>query len=244
MDLIIDLGNTNKKLAIFYQGQPVEMQQYPLLTMKTIRDFIQRNPEIKNGILSSVIPHRESLARYLSSVCNFIELDENTPVPLKNRYKTPRTLGKDRLAAAVAGSAQFPGSNVLVINTGTCITYDFVNENNEYIGGAISPGILMRFHALHTFTGKLPLVSFHDQEILTGTDTRESILSGVLTGAVAEIEGITVRYQQKYPDLKVLLSGGDQKYFDKRLKISIFARPNIVLHGLQQILAFNVNYTK
>ena len=244
MDLVIDLGNTNKKFALFNGGEIVELEQFPLLTLKNIRDFIHQNAGIENCILSSVIPHRSSLNRFLSEKLKFIELDEKTPVPVINKYRTPKTLGKDRLAAAVAGSNLFPGNDVLVINTGTCITYDFVNKNKEYLGGSISPGILMRFHALHTFTGKLPLISFHDQEILTGRDTRESILSGVLTGTIAEIEGITARYVQEYPDLKVLLSGGDQKYFDKRLKISIYAQPNIVLHGLQQILSFNVNHTK
>jgi len=243
MDLIIDLGNTNKKLALFKSGELIDLKQFPLLTLKTIRDYTKQYPGIENCILSSVIPHHLPVNRYLSSAFNFLELDETTRVPLHNRYRTVKTLGKDRLAAAVAGRNRFPGEDVLVINTGTCITYDFVNKNNEYIGGSISPGILMRFHALNTFTGKLPLVSFSDQEILTGTDTRESILSGVLTGAVAEIEGITARYLKVYPDLKVILSGGDQKYFDKRLKISIFALPNIVIHGLQQILAFNVHNT-
>ncbi|MEI7662989.1 MAG: type III pantothenate kinase [Bacteroidota bacterium] len=244
MDLILDLGNTNKKLALFDKGEITDLIQFPILTLKSVKEFIRLHKGISNCILSSVIPHRLSLTRFLSSSLNFIELNETTPVPIVNLYRTPKTLGKDRLAAAVAGAGLFPGKNVLVVNAGTCITYDFVTENNEYLGGSISPGILMRFHALHTFTGKLPLVSFHDQGILTGTDTRESILSGVLTGAVAEIEGITARYQQKYPELKIILSGGDQKYFDKRLKISIFAQPNIVLHGLQQILAFNVNHTK
>ncbi len=244
MDLIIDLGNTNKKLALFQHGELIDLRQFPILTLKSIRDFMHQHPGIENAILSSVITHPASLTRFLSASCNFLELDEKTPLPIKNLYQTPITLGKDRLAAAVAGSNMFPDNNVLVINTGTCITYDFVNENNEYLGGSISPGILMRFKALNTFTGKLPLVSFDDQLILTGTNTSESILSGVLTGAVAEIEGITSRYQQKYTDLKILLSGGDQKYFDKRLKISIFALPNIVIYGLQQILAFNVNNSK
>ena len=244
MDLIIDIGNTNKKLALFEGDVLVDLQQFALLTPRNLREFALLYPDIGNCILSSVVSRHLPVHRILSSSCNFIELDETTPVPLHNLYRTVKTLGKDRLAAAVAGRNKFPGKNVLVINAGTCITYDFVNDNNEYLGGSISPGILMRFHALHTFTGKLPLVSFVDQDILTGTDTRESILSGVLTGAVAEIEGITARYRKKYPDLKVILSGGDEKYFDKRLKISIFALPNIVIHGLQQILAFNVNNTK
>jgi type III pantothenate kinase len=244
MDLIIDLGNTNKKLALFEGDELVDIQQFALITLRNLREFILQHPGINNCILSSVVPRRLPVTRFLSSSFNFIELDETTPIPLQNLYRTVKTLGKDRLAAAVAGRNKFPGKNVLVVNAGTCITYDFVNDNNEYLGGSISPGILMRFHALHTFTGKLPLVSFVDQDILTGTDTRESILSGVLTGAVAEIEGIAAQYRKKYPDLKIILSGGDQKYFDKRLKISIFALPNIVIHGLQQILAFNVNNTK
>jgi type III pantothenate kinase len=243
MDLVIDLGNTNQKLAVFEQGKLVDLQQFPLLTQKTVREFTRPHPGIGHCILSSVVAHRASLSRFLSARYRFIELGDTTPVPLVNRYRTTGTLGRDRLAAAVAGRNQFPGNNVLVINTGTCITYDFVNANNEYLGGAISPGITMRFRALHTFTGKLPLVPFRDRDILTGTDTPDSILSGVLTGALAEVEGITERYRGKYPDLKVILSGGDQKYFDKRLKISIFALPNIVIHGLQQILDFNVSKT-
>ena len=244
MDLIIDLGNTNKKLALFSNGELLDLMQFPALTLKIIHDFFLLHPGIQNCILSSVVAHHSSVNRFLSSRCNFFEMDDKTPVPIVNTYRTPGTLGKDRLAAAVAGNRQFPGNNVLVINAGSCITYDFVNENNEYLGGSISPGIAMRFAALNTFTGKLPLISFSDQLILTGTDTRESILSGVLTGAIAEIEGIATRYLQKYSDLKVILSGGDQNYFDNRLNISIFAQPNIVLYGLQQILAFNVDNTR
>jgi type III pantothenate kinase len=240
MDLIIDLGNTNKKLALFNNGKLTDMQLFPLMSLKILHDFTHQYPGIEHCLLSSVIPHRASINRFLSSNYNFIELDEKTPLPVKNRYRSKKTLGKDRLAAAVAGANRFPGKNVLVINTGTCITYDFVSDRNEYLGGSISPGLLMRFNALHTFTGKLPLVSFRNTMILTGKDTEASILSGVLTGALAEIEGIAGRYQQKYPDLEIILSGGDHKYFDKRLKISIFALPNIVIHGLQQILAFNV----
>ncbi len=135
----------------------------------------------------------------------------------------------------------FPAQDVLVITAGTCITCDFVNSREAYLGGAISPGIAMRLQALYTFTGKLPLVSFRATGVLTGRDTEESILSGVLTGATAEIEGIITRYQEKYPGIRIILSGGDQKYFDKRLNISSFAVPNIVIHGLYQILDFNVH---
>jgi type III pantothenate kinase len=140
----------------------------------------------------------------------------------------------------VGGQSFFPGRNVLVISTGTCITYDFINNRKEYLGGAISPGMEMRFRALHTFTGRLPLISVKDTHELIGNNTAKAILSGVVNGMIGEIEHVAGQYLHLYPDLKVILSGGDLNYFDKRLKISIFAFPNIVLHGLYQILEFNV----
>jgi len=240
-NLVIDLGNTNKKLAIFESGELVTVKQFPAVDMKSFRQFIKSHAGIDHCILSSVTGYSHELQRFLSGSFHFIELDENTPLPIKNSYKSKKTLGKDRLAGAVAAAIRFPRKNLLVINTGTCITYDFINHSKTYLGGAISPGIEMRFKALHNFTAKLPLVPFRDTIILNGKSTEESILSGVLNGTTAEIEGIAARYQQKYPDLVILLSGGDHKYFVKRLKISIFALPNIVIHGLQQILVFNVN---
>jgi type III pantothenate kinase len=243
MDLIIDLGNTNKKLALFQNGKLAELHLLPDFTTKLIRDFIKRHPVIEHCILASVIDHPASFNRFLGEQFNFIELDENTPLPIKNLYRQSKTLGKDRLAAAVAGAAIFPGKNVLVINMGSCITYDFMNDCNEYLGGAISPGMQMRFQALNTFTAKLPLVTHKKTVELIGTDTENSVLSGVLNGINFEIEGTVAWYRKKYSGLKVILSGGDMIYFDKRLKISIFAVPNVVLQGLYQILAFNVKKT-
>ena len=243
-NFVIDLGNTNKKLALFDGEKLVALEQFKSVSPDTFREFIREHPGVNHCILSSVTPYDDAIRRLLTENFQFYELDEQTPLPIINSYETQATLGKDRLAAAVAGASFFPGKNILIINSGTCITYDFINERNEYLGGAISPGLLMRFNALHTFTGKLPFVSFRDVEILIGKNTEDAILAGVLTGAIAEIEGIAERYRQKYPDIHIVLSGGDYKYFDKRLKISIFALPNIVIHGLQQILVFNVNNAK
>jgi len=167
-------------------------------------------------------------------------MSDLTPLPIENLYRSKVTLGKDRLAAAVAAADRFPGKDILVISAGTCITYDFVNSGKEYLGGGISPGIQMRLQAMHTFTGKLPLISFKKNVPLIGNTTERSILSGVLHGAIAEIEGIAVHYKEQFPEVVIIISGGDAKYFDKRLKISIFAFPNIVIHGLYQILDFNV----
>jgi type III pantothenate kinase len=243
MDLIIDLGNTNKKLALFENGKLAELHLLPEITIKSIRDFVNQHPFIERSILSSVINHPPSVDLFLREQFDFVELNENTPLPVKNLYKQPETLGKDRLSAAVAGASIFPGEDVLIINMGSCITCDFINDRNEYLGGAISPGMQMRFMALNTFTGKLPLVTLKDAEELIGTDTENSVLSGVLNGIIHEIEGTVSQYRDRYHGLKVILSGGDLINFDKRLKISIFAVPNVVLQGLYQILAFNVKKT-
>jgi type III pantothenate kinase len=239
MNLILDFGNTQKKLALTEAGNLVLVQNYQEITKEIIAQFIGLHPLISSCILSSVISHPDDIPAYLRERLHFIELDEHTPVPLTNRYLTKNSLGKDRLAAAVAGASAFPGKNVLVINAGTALTFDFVNEDNEYLGGSIAPGMQMRFSALNTFTDKLPLLSYRDHVDLVGSDTEASIISGVINGIVAEIEGICHEYQLKYPELKIIMSGGDLNYLVNRLKISIFALPNIVLLGLQQILAFN-----
>ncbi len=243
MYLIIDLGNTNKKLALFSKGRLNTITILPGFNLRAVRRYVQQNPGITHCILSSVIGYPHSVNKYLQERFIFTELNENTPVPVINRYKTPETLGKDRLAAVVAAHLRFPADPVLVVNAGTGITYDFVNQKGEYLGGLISPGIQMRFRALHTFTGKLPLISGKSRANLTGKTTRESILSGVINGTLAEVEGIITQYLQKHNRLKVILSGGDLKYFDKRLKIKTFAVPNIVIEGLYKILELNAGTT-
>jgi len=243
MELILDFGNTSKKIALFDTGDLVLYQQYQEITLDIIRAFFENNPGIKSCILSSVIHHTAFIDEFLvSSVPTWI-LDSHTPVPIHNGYRTPGTLGIDRLAAAVAGAYKFPGKPVLVITAGTAITYDFINPSGEYLGGAISPGMQLRFKALHTFTGKLPLVEYKESIQVIGNDTENSILSGVINGIVGEMETFAVRLNAEYPELNIILSGGDLNYFVKRLKINIFAVTNIVLTGLHQILLFNVNKT-
>ena len=244
MFLVIDLGNTNKKLAVFKNGSLKSLTVVPVFNLSSLRSFIREHPGITHCILSSVILHPSSCISFLKKNFFFIELDEHTPLPLKNRYKTPGSLGKDRLAAAVAGHQRFPNAPVLVVNAGSCITYDFTNTGGEYLGGSISPGIQMRFRTLHTFTEKLPLISGKNRAKLTGTTSEEAILSGVINGTLAEVEGITARYLQKHSNLRVILSGGDLNYFDKRLKIKTFAVPNIVIEGLYQILELNAGLLK
>ena len=244
MNLILDFGNTNKKLAVFSKGRLLKLEQHLSIRTGIVREVMRRYPGIHHCILASVVNYPVSLRNFLAENFRFFEMDEKTKLPVINKYSTKKTLGKDRIAAAVAGSNLFPGRDVLVVNAGSCITYDFVNSHQEYLGGAISPGLNMRLRALHTFTDKLPLVNLKRYRGLIGNSTGASIKSGVINGATAEIEGVAQRYAKEFPGITVILSGGDLKYFDKRLKISIFAIPNIVIHGLSQILEFNVKKAK
>jgi type III pantothenate kinase len=171
-------------------------------------------------------------------------LNRDTQIPLKNAYKTPETLGKDRIAAAVAAWHEFPGKDLLVIDAGTAITMDMVTKPGEFLGGAIAPGIDLRFKALHTFTGRLPLIKRKNINYLTGTSTEESINSGVINGIAAEIDGIIDKYKILYPDLITIFGGGDSKFLHKRLKNSIFALPNPVVNGLHTILNYNIENNK
>ncbi len=238
MKLILDFGNTLQKLAVFDANQMIAFKSFKKISLSAIQNFISEY-NINSAVLSSVIDYPQNINSYLSENFFFIELTEKTKVPIINNYLSPDTLGKDRLAAVVAASFLYKKRNVLVVNAGTCITYDFIDHNSEYFGGAISPGINIRFKALHTFTGKLPLVKKKNKTPLVGNSTEKSILSGVINGATAEYEAIVSKYNDKYSDLIVILSGGDMKYFEKKIKNSIFAFPNIVLFGLNIILDFN-----
>ena len=162
-------------------------------------------------------------------------------MPFKNDYDTPHTLGVDRLALMAAAVDQYPKSNVLVIDAGSCITYDFMDANQNYLGGAISPGLEMRYKSLEAFTSNLPLLQKTVPNQSIGSSTEASIHSGILYGILYEIEGTIKAYQNKYPDLTVILTGGDADFLCKQFKISIFAHSNFLLEGLNFLLEFNSN---
>jgi len=239
--LALDLGNTNQKAGIFRGHELIHLEQHPALRPSHLEELLGRFPA-DSGMAAAVVRFPSGVRSVLRDrLAFFLELDHRTPVPMVNRYQTPRTLGKDRLACAVAASRLFPGIPVVVVNAGTCITYDLVNGRGEYLGGAIAPGIRMRLKAMHTFTDKLPLVSLQDHQSHTGNSTGESLLSGALFGAVAEIEGMAARYKQDHPGIRVVVSGGDLGFLEKRLKIRIFAIPNLVMIGLNYILEYNLD---
>ncbi len=238
MNLCLDIGNTRTKVAI-YEGKLLRERAIlsPLRTEK-IDEWIQEY-KIKHAILSSTRNHNLELEKHLQEKTFFIALSHQTPLPIQLLYETPTTLGRDRIALAVGGNNYYPQNDVLIIDAGTCITYDFVDSKGNYHGGAIAPGLQMRFKALNTFTDKLPLVPFSAEPILIGKNTQQSILSGVATGVVAEMDGIIQQYLQLYPSLKILLTGGDTPFFESRLKNQIFATSNLLLEGLNQILIYN-----
>jgi len=240
MNLIIDTGNTRTKLALFQGREMVAFLSFEGVDEKNIVQFCESNVYIKNAILSSVKEYSSEIDVYLKKHYNSFLFNQNTAVPIINKYCTPETLGKDRLAGVVGAKQLLPASDILVIDAGTAITYDFVNASGEYLGGSISPGIAMRYKALHAYTDRLPLLDYYGETKLIGDDTSNSIFSGVLNGTVAEMEGIIQQYRNLYPGIKIIVTGGDHNYFDKRLKIKTFAAPNLVLEGLNLILDFNI----
>jgi type III pantothenate kinase len=239
--LIIDIGNTLTKAALFEKKELKDVSVHSTFDGNLVTELLKKHKSVDASIISSVKYHDGEALRALHGLDTFIELDENTHVPVKVLYKTPETLGKDRLAAACGAWARYPGKDILIIDAGTAITYEFVSSKGEYRGGGISPGIALRFRALHTFTGKLPLIEHREPLLLTGNDTKTSIISGVINGALAEVDGIIKRYVDDYPGLITLITGGDLGYFDKKLKSNIFALPNLVLEGLNEILDWNTH---
>lgn len=196
---------------------------------------------LTRGIFSTVIDTDDELIAYLKSKLeHFVFLDETVPLPITVQYRTPQTLGRDRLAAAVGANFLQPGKDLLVIDAGTAITYEWIEASGTFMGGNISPGMTTRFKALNYYTKKLPLVAEQVDIPLIGTDTETAIQAGVVNGIVYEMDGYIEMLRLKYPNLLVFLTGGHSFYFERRLKNSIFADINLVLTGLNRILEYNV----
>ena len=242
MNLIIDIGNTSTKLAVF--------QRDKVLIAKTIEGFslvievenlLKQFTEIKRGFVSSVGFLSEDELKTLEKRLPMTVLNSTLKLPFKVHYKTPNSLGADRLALMAAAATQYSGKNVLVIDAGSCITYDFIDSKKNYLGGAIAPGIQMRYKSLGDFTSSLPTLQKIVPKNSIGNSTHDSIHSGVINGVLYEIEGTVNEYQNKYPDLTVILTGGDADFLCKQLKISIFANSDFLLEGLNFLLEYNSN---
>jgi type III pantothenate kinase len=238
MNVVIDLGNSAAKVGIFDHQHLKEKLVFQ--KMEDLERYI-KNFSARNLIISSVNTDANKIASWATNFREVILLSHSLPVPFNSYYKTPETLGVDRIAAICGASDLFPGKNCLVVDTGTCITYDFIDRNLNYFGGGISPGLTLRFRAMNSFTARLPLVEPAEDPALIGNSTVTCMQSGVILGIVEELDGIIRRYSEKFEDLQVILTGGDCIFFENKLKASIFASPELVLRGLNSILLYNVS---
>ncbi|HIG89933.1 MAG: type III pantothenate kinase [Flavobacteriaceae bacterium] len=242
MNLIIDAGNTNGKIAVFKHDKIVKVDIVKTSNIiQGINKFTQKYKAINRAIVSNVsINDNHEIKEHLSLQSIYF-LSENLKLPFKNQYKSKERLGSDRIALASAAIKHYPNSNVLVIDAGTCITTDFIDKNGNYHGGSISPGIDMRYSSLNNYTSNLPELEKNYPSDIIGSSTEDSIHSGIVNGVVFEIRESISEYQRRYEDIKVVLTGGDSVFLSKPLKISIFANRNFLLEGLNFILNLNVN---
>ena len=241
MNLVIDIGNTQIKVAVFQETILIFKDQFSSDQLISRVLSISEQYNIKEGIISHVTNLDQTLLLELKKIVKLIELDYQTKLPFLNKYLTPKTIGVDRLALIAGAKGQFPNQNVLVIDAGSCITFDFINKKAEYFGGDISPGIEMRYKAVNHYTANLPLLNRIELLPELGDSTQNAIHRGILNGVIQEIEGVIGQYQTKNQKLTVVLTGGDTIFLAKNLKSSIFAIPNFLLEGLNSILIHNLD---
>ena len=241
-NLAIDIGNTYAKAGFFENHQLMDI--HTGLHQKALIRLLKQN-RFEKAILSSVTHMTTALEKALHPASQVIYLDNHVPLPFVNLYNTPHTLGTDRIAAVAGATALFPYRNALVIDAGTCITYDFVDARCQYQGGAIAPGIQMRLQAMHTFTARLPLVStahVHPKDIpLTGKSTSEALLSGAVRGTASEITQMIRMYADKFADLQIIICGGDAVFLSDIIQSKHEVVPELTLVGLNRILDYNVS---
>ena len=240
MKLVIDIGNTNVKLGVFSLFSKVYFTTISSSKFeKTTKQILCKYRDIDKIILVSVSNLDISFLERTGSNKEVLILDHNFEFPFVNNYESPKTVGLDRLVLISAAYSKFPGKNVLVIDAGTCITFDFIDSNHNYNGGSISPGLNMRYMSLNEHTNKLPLLNPKLPKDFKGVTTDESIHSGVVFGIINEIDGVIELYNKKYDDLTVVLTGGDADFLSKQLKSTIFVFSNFLLEGLNFLLESN-----
>lgn len=240
MNLIVDVGNTYVKFAVFDDENLIYKLSFKLNGFKMQYEILKKDfPKLKKAIISSVGNLSSEQVTLIRNDFNTVELTSKLNFPFINDYQTPTTLGVDRIALVCASVNQFPNKNVLIIDAGTCITYDFVTKDNHYLGGAISPGLRLRYVSLNNLTANLPLLETKLPYTIVGNSTESSIHSGVVNGVIKEIDGIIDQYLTDYSDLTVILTGGDANFLSNQLKNSIFANSNFLLEGLNFILEYN-----
>ena len=241
MNLVVDIGNTLLKLAVFDGGRLVAQQCVGELREETFAGLLG-GARAARAVVASTRGEAPAIVEAVRRHTDYLlEFTPATPVPIGNAYLTPATLGRDRLAAAVGAATLYPRRNALIVDFGTAVTLDFVSADGVFRGGCISPGMAMRFRALHEYTAALPLCDATDSAELLGRTTDEAVRLGVMTSLAFEIEGYIARMQGEIEDLCVIFTGGDTNFFAKRIKNTIFANCNLVFWGLNRILEYNAS---
>ena len=241
MILTIDVGNTRVKAAVFEQNNLLQKDVFEIVSLViSIEKLISKFPKIKKIVVGSVKNVQKSAFVVFENNFEIHFISRKDPFPFKNLYKTPQTLGIDRLVLASGAVLQYPNQNRLVIDAGTCVTFDFIDQDNRYFGGAISPGLRLRYAALHQYTDKLPLLETENPENLLGNSTNQSIHAGVVNGLIFEIDGFIDQLKQEYSNFIIILTGGDAEFLAKRLKNAIFANSNFLLESLNHTFQYKI----
>jgi type III pantothenate kinase len=238
VSLILDIGNTAVKAGCFDGRKLLKAGRALRSNESEMEDLLVKMQLHLPGraFIGNVVHGEEFIEKFLDRArISYTYFKPDVATKVLNRYESPETLGRDRLANAEAAAHLFPGSPVVIIDAGTCIKFDFVTSENEYFGGSISPGIDMRFKALHDYTARLPLLNRSETIFLIGKNTTEAIQSGVINGALAEVKGVLEQYQMTHKDLRVIVTGGDIALLERNLKTTIYAEPWLTLKGLNEI---------
>jgi len=242
MILTVDVGNTRIKAAVF-EGD-ILLEYFVFMKndlQKNIENILKKFKNITHLVVASVgnVEKDSFLAFNDELIVHFVT--HNDPFPFVNGYRTPETLGIDRMVLAAGATLQFPSRNRLVIDAGTCVTYDFIDDNDTYLGGAISPGLRLRYESLHNYTSKLPLLELGNPKHFIGSSTSQSIHSGIVNGLVYEIDGFIDEYKGLSSNFIIILTGGDTEFLAKRLKNTIFANSNFLIESLNQTFQYKIN---
>tara|TARA_B100001175_G_C19506756_1_gene641316 strand:- start:2677 stop:3399 length:723 start_codon:yes stop_codon:yes gene_type:complete len=238
LNLVIDIGNTLLKVGLFKSGILINYSEFYDNYYNNIKNILQTN-QIFHSIVSNVSKSESKLIELLSNKTKLIHFDSKLKTPFINEYKSKNTLGSDRLALVSSAVMKYPNENILIIDLGSCITYDFINFKNEYLGGAISPGLNMRYKSLNSFTANLPLLNPKQINNKIGKNTEDSIHCGIINGIVSELNDTIDQYKTEFKEIRIILTGGDSKFLSKKIKNSIFASSNFLLLGLNFLIELN-----
>ncbi len=238
MNLVVDIGNSFIKIAVFKEDTILYSKYHKTFHVKDLKVLRKKYP-FSRAIASSVRQNNPYFIQHLLKNYNLLLLDHKTKVPIKNMYKTPSTLGFDRLAAVVGGNHLYAKKNVLVIDIGTCMTFDYIDKAGNYLGGNISPGIEVRLKSMNEYTSSLPLVKRSNNQDILGKTTKSALQNGAVKGIKYEIESFIKTLTKKMGHLTVILTGGDALYFGELIESKIFVDPKLVLKGLNEILKYN-----